>query len=184
MSKVKAKNYMYQSKKKEETPQKSKKSMFMLIAAVGILIAVAVVLICVERSMGNKIVINNKSSHKITELELWYEDDLGDYVDLMKFENVEAKDKIKTSMPEVDLTELDENICLSVYITFEDGGNTFLQTGEFLPDFAGKITFELSDSKDEDLILRLKAGEGLFQSTLDTGCDDVYYINPKDGYID
>jgi hypothetical protein len=98
--------------------------------------------------------------------------------------NTEEKDKIKTSMPEVDLTELDENICLSVYITFEDGGNTFLQTGEFLPDFAGKITFELSDSKDEDLILRLKAGEGLFQSTLDTGCDDVYYINPKDGYID
>ncbi len=184
MSKVKAKNYMYQSKKKNETPQKSNKSLIVLIAVVAFVIIAAVALICIEQSMDNKIVVNNKSSHKITELEFWYEDDLGDYVDLIKFENVNAKDKIKTSTPEVDLTELDENICLSVHITFEDGGKTFLQTGEFLPDFAGKITFEISDSKDEDLILRLKAGEGLFNSTLETGCDDVYYINPKDGYID
>ena len=184
MSKVKTNNYMYQSKKKNETPQKNKKYLFMLIAAVGLLIVAAVALICIEQSMDNKIVVNNKSSHKITELEFWYEDDLGDYVDLIKFDNVEAKDKIKTSTPEVDLTGLDENICLSVHITFEDGGKTLLQTGEFRPDFAGKISFELSDSKDEDLILRLKAGEGLFNSTIETGCDDVYYINPKNGYIE
>ena len=73
---------------------------------------------------------------------------------------------------------------LSVYITFEDGGEALLQTGQFLYGFEGEISFELADTDDEELIVRLKAGEGLFNSTAVTGCDDVYYINPKDGYIE
>ena len=59
-----------------------------------------------------------------------------------------------------------------------------MQTGQFLYGFKGKISFEIADTKGEDLIIRLKAGEGLFNSTTVTGCDDVYYINPKNGYIE
>ena len=184
MSKVKTNNYMYQSKKAEETPHRSNKRLYLLIAAVVVLLAGVIALVCIEKSMQNKLVVNNKSSHNITGLQFWYEDENGDYIDIMEFDSVAAKEKVTESTADLALSELTGEAWLSVQIQFEDGGEALLQTGQFLYGFDGKISFELADTKDEELIVRIKAGEGLFNSTTITGCNDVYYINPKDGYIE
>jgi len=184
MSKIKKNNYMYQSKKTEECTQVRHKKLYLILAAIGVVLLATVFLICVERSMANKIVVKNKSSHNITSLEFWYEDVNEEYTDIMTFDGVASKETVKKSIEGLALSELVGEAWLSVYMEFEDGGKVLLQTGQFLHDFEGKISFELADTDDEELIVRLKAGEGLFNSTAVTGCDDVYYINPKDGYIE
>lgn len=184
MSKVKTNNYMYQSKKEAEAPKANYFKVYALLAALVVVILGAVALVLVEKGMVNKLVVNNKSSHAITGLQLWYEDDNGPITEVMDVGAVASKEKKKTSTEELALSELQGEAWLSVYVTFEDGGEALLQTGQFLREFDGKIRFELADTKDEELTVRLKAGEGLFDSTAVTGCDDVYYINPKDGYIE
>lgn len=184
MSKVKTNNYVYQSKKEDEAPRISNKKLYLILAAIGVVIAAVVALICIEKSMENKLVVNNKSSHNITGLQFWYEDANGDYIDIMEFDSVASKEKVKVSTEELALSELQGDAWLSVQIKFEDGGEALLQTGQFLYGFDGKISFELADTKEEEVLVRIKAGEGLFNSTTITGCNDVYYINPKDGYTE
>lgn len=185
MSKTKTNNYVYQSKKKtEEMPRTNFKKLYLALVALGFLLLAVVVLLCVEQGMENKLMIHNRSSHNITKLQFWYEDANGEIIDIMDFEDITSKEKIKESTEELALSELLGDAWLSVYMVFEDGGEALVQTGQFLYGFEGKISFELCDTKDEELLLRLKAGEGLFNSAAITGCDDVYYINPKDGYIE
>ena len=185
MSKVKAKNYGYQSKKTEEPPRISKKTSYMILAGIVVLLGLFAVLILVEKGLENQIIVKNKSSHNITKLHFWYEDAEGNCLDVMTFdEGVKAKERISESTEELALSELSGEAFLSVRIEFEDGGSAVVQTGHFLYGFNGRISFEVSDTKREELALHLKAGEGLFNSSAVTGCDDVYYINPKDGYIE
>ena len=183
MSKLKTNDYAYHSKKQEEeTARGSFKKLYFALAAFCVLLLAVVILVCVEKGMENKLIVQNKSSHNITKLQFWYEDENGGITDIMDFENVLPKTERKESTENLALSELMGDAWLSVYMVFEDGGDALVQTGQFLYGFEGKISFELADTKDEELILRLKAGEGLFNSTTITGCDDVYYINPKDGY--
>ncbi len=184
MSKVKTNNYVYQSKKAEETPRYSSKKLYLILALIAVVLAGVVALVCIEKSMENKLVVNNRSSHNITGLQFWYEDSNGDYIDIMSFDSVPSKQKIKESTEELALSELQGEAWLSIQVKFEDGGEALLQTGQFLYGFDGKISFEIADTKDEEVLVRIKAGEGLFNSTTITGCDDVYYINPKDGYTE
>lgn len=184
MSKVKTNNYVYQSKKTEDTPRRDNKKLIFVVAAIVAVFAIVVTLVCVEKSMANKLVVNNKSSHNITGLQFWYEDSNGDYIDIMEFDKLDSKQKIKESTEELALSELEGEAWLAVQIEFEDGGEALVETGQFLYGFDGKISLEIADTKDEEVMVRLKAGEGLFNSTTITGCDDVYYINPKDGYIE
>lgn len=183
MSKVKAKNFGYESKKQEE-PKINKKSTYIAIAVLGVLVLTVIILLCVEKSMENKIVAKNKSSHNITKLHFWYEDAENKVTDIMDFGAVASKETRTESTADQNLSELQGEASLMVQMEFEDGGKAVLETGQFLYDFKGKISFEIADTDEEDLIIRLKAGEGLFNSTTITGCDDVYYINPKDGYIE
>lgn len=191
MSKVKAKNYGYESKKKQEEPKINKKTIGIALGILGLLIAVVVVLICIENGMENKFIIKNKSSHAITKLSYWYEtyeeDAEGEdepITEEVDFGAIGAKQKRKESTEGHKLSELTGEALLCVYIEFEDGGDVLLESGQFLHDFQGKISLELKDSDENEVTAWLKAGEGLFNSTAVTGCDDVYYINPKDGYIE
>lgn len=184
MSKQKTKDYVYHSKKTEEATQGNFKTLYFALAALGVFLLLFVVLICVEKGMANRLIVDNKSSHDITQLRFWYEDADGEVIDIMEFEDVLSKTERNESTENLALSELVGEAFLSVYIKFKDGGEAILQTGQFLNGFEGKISFEIADTKGEDLMIRLKAGEGLFNSTTVTGCDDVYYINPKNGYIE
>lgn len=185
MSKKKAKNYEYQSKKKvEDTPRISKKTGFIAMGVLGAVLLLVIVLVCIEKSMENKIIVKNKSSHDITNIQIWYEDENEDITDVLDLGAVASKEKVKDSTENLELSQFVGDAWLSVQIEFEDGGKALIQTGQFLYGFKGKISLEIDDTKYEEVMLHLKAGEGLFNSTAVTGCDDVYYINPKDGYIE
>lgn len=185
MSQAKRKDFNYQSKNIPDKPHITKKMRNLLIAVASVAVVMIVVLLCVENNMKNKIVVKNKSSHNITSMKFWYEDENGGITDVMDLGALKAKEKVSKSTESLALSELIvEDACLSVYIIFEDGGKALVQTGHFLYDFDGKISLVISDTEDEELMLHLKAGEGLFNSSSTTGCDDIYYVNPKDGYIE
>jgi len=184
MSKLKTNNYVYHSKKKEEAPCSNYKKLFVLLAVLSAFFLLFVVLLFVENKMENKLIVKNKSSHDIEQLRFWYEAENGDIIDIMTFSDLVSKTEKNESTESLALSELVGDAFLSVYIKFKDGGEAVLQTGQFMYGFEGKISFEIADTKGEDLIIRLKASEGLFGSTTVTGCDDVYYINPEDGYIE
>lgn len=184
MSKVKARNYGYRSKKEEEKPRFSKKSRNRFIAVAALLLIGIFALFCIEPGLENKLVINNRSSHTIKKMHLWYEDSKGEITDIMSLEEISPKQKITESTEGLGISELLGDAWLSVQIVFEDGGEAILQTGQFLYDFEGKISLEIADTDSEDLMLHLQAGEGLFNSTSTTKCDDIYYINPESGYVE
>lgn len=150
----------------------------------ALIVILFIVLICVESVLGNKITIRNKSSHKIAELKLWYEDDIGTITEVLEFSGIEPKAKIVESLKALGLSDLRGQAWLTVWIRFEDGGEAELQSGQILNDFSGRLSLEVSDTSGEEIMLRLKAGEGIFNSSSSTECDDAYYINPQNGYVE
>lgn len=184
MSKVKAKSFEYQSKKQqEETTHGNSKALYIVLSLICVFLVVFVALTFVEKSMENKIIVDNRSSHNISKLTFWYEAEEGDVTDIMEFSDVASKEKVTESTEELALSELTGEAWLSVLVEFETGEESLIQTGQFLYDFGGRISFELEDTDDDELMVRLKAGEGLFNSSARTGCDDVYYVNPADGNV-
>ena len=185
MSQAKKKDFNYQSKNVPAGPRMTKKVRNILIAAAAVFVVTVTLLLCLESSMRNKIVVKNKSSHEITSMEFWYEDENGRITESMDLGALSAGEKVSKSTESLALSELFVgDAWLSVYLVFDDGGKALVQTGQFLYDFDGKISLVISDTDEEDLMLHLKAGEGLFNSASTTGCDDIYYVNPKDGYIE
>ncbi len=184
MSKIKVKNYEYQGNKTKEKTVPNKKIRNLLIGGGIFAILLVAVLVFVESTLENKIIIRNRSTHTITSLRIWYEDNDGTMTEVMDFGKVPAKKKVTESAEKLKLSDITGEAWLTVQIAFEDGGEALLQTGQFLNGFHGRVSLEVSDTKDEELMLHLQAGEGLFNSTATTNCDDVYYINPKDGYIE
>ena len=155
---------------------------FLIICGV-VLLLVMFLLMAIEPLLKNKVVIKNKSSHKITTLSFWYEDETGTFTEEQAFGEVAPKERIKEDAA-IDLKEMVGTAWLTIKIAFEDGGEALIQTGEFTNTFEGRVKLDILDTKGEDLMLRLHAGEGLFNSTDANGCDVVYYVNPKDGYIE
>lgn len=184
MSKVKRRNYEYQGKKAEEKAVPNKKLRNIIIGSGALVVFLLVALVIIESGLKNKIVVRNRSSHNITALKIWYEDNYGTMTEVMDFGKVPAKKRVKESTEKLKLADIQGEAWLTVQIAFEDGGEAVLQTGQFLNGFNGRISLELTDTRAEELMLRLQAGEGLFNSTAATNCNDVYYINPKDGYIE
>ena len=186
MSKLKTRNFEYQAKKEDESKLSptEKKIRNIIIGAVALFVVLFAVLACIESMVKNKLVIHNKSSHKITSLEIWYEDDEAIVSEVLTVTDIEAKEKLTESIEALKISDLYGEAWLTLQITFEDGGKALLQTEQYLNNFEGKISFEISDTEYEDLELHLQAGEGIFNSTAITDCDDIYYINPQNGYIE
>lgn len=185
MSKVKKKEFNYQSKTAPEAPRMTKKTRTVLLAIAAVAVVLIVALLLLEKSMQNKIVVKNKSSHNITSMKFWYENENGIITEMMDIGALPAKEKVVKSTESLALSELVVGEAwLSLYIVFEDGGKALVQTGQFLYGFDGKISLVISDTDGEELEFHLKAGEGLFNSSSTTGCDDIYYVNPKDGDIE
>jgi len=157
-----------------------------IIAGVGFvaLIAILIVSVLFDGYFGKKIVVKNKSSHKITKLSIWYEDDLTEITDVMELGEIAAKAKKEESTEALKLDEISGQAWFTMRITFEDGGEAELQSGQVLNNFEGRLLIEVADTSDKELTIRLKAGEGLFNSSFGTECDDVYYINPENGYVE
>lgn len=184
MSKLKTRNFEYQGKQGKKSFFANKKLRNLFLGIGSALLLVLIILTCIEPLVKNKLVIHNKSSHRISSLQFWYEDDNGIISEVLSFEDIAAKEKISNSSEKLGLAGLYGAAWLTVKIAFEDGGEALLQTGQYLNDFEGKISFEIRDTRSEELELHLQAGEGLFNSTAVTECDDIYYINPKSGYIE
>lgn len=181
-----------QEKKLKKGKKTGNGSIFARYPAAGVLVPVLcvaaavliIVLICIEATLGNKLVIANKSSHKVTSLELWYEDEASMLTDVLSYSEIESGGRIVQSILPLGLSELRQQAFLTVRFRFEDGGEAQVQTSQNLVDFKGRIQIEFSDTSGEEVIIRMKAGEGLFNSSAATDCDAYYYVNPKNGYIE
>lgn len=184
MSKIKTNDYVYHGKNDKKVSKNDFTKLFVIVATIVVFVALFVVLSCIERTMANKLVVENNSSQDISMLRFWYEDENGEITEVLELGEVDSGEDRKESTEKMALSKLAGEAWLSVYISFKDGGEAILQTGHFLNGFEGKISFEITDTDGDELSIRLKAGEGLFNSASVTGCDDVYYINPKNGYIE
>ena len=97
MSKVKKKEFNYQSKTISEEPRMTKKMRNILIAIAAIVVVIIVVLLCIENSMRSKVVVKNKSSQNISSRKFWYEDENGIITDVMELGAVDANQKVSKS---------------------------------------------------------------------------------------
>lgn len=155
-----------------------------LLIAVGIVFVTVTVLLIIEPFLGKKIQIKNKSGHNIRKIELWYEDDFQMITEVMSFENIQTKTSLKESIEALELSKLDGHAWLTVALEFEEGGKAVIQTGQFLKDFKGTILLEFKDTKSKEVMLHMKAGEGLFGTSASTGCEDAFYVNPVSGTVE
>ena len=89
----------------------------------------------------------------------------------------------QTDLTQFNLGDLNDIASLTLAITFTGYDTVYLQSGLFYGDFDGNIDCKLSMDQDGDVILKLKASEGIFGSTAQTGCDDTFYINLTEGYV-
>lgn len=184
MSRKKVRNFEYQQNKKRKRLWENKVIRTLFFVVFGVLFVAFIVLACIEPTLKNKLVIENTSGHTITSMKIWYEDANGNTSKTMSFENLKQGKKISDSIKPLELDKFGGETWITLQIAFEEGGEALLQTGHFLNDFEGKISLIVSDAPSGDVKIHVRAGEGLFDSTAVTDCDDIYYINPKNGYIE
>lgn len=154
------------------------------ITAAAIFVAAIIALVCIEPLFSNRFVVKNRSGHSIKSVTLWYEDDITRITEELSLADISAGTTKKTSTKVLNLDKMVGQGWLTVAISFEDGGEAVLQSGQILNHFTGKLLLEIHDTKSDELEVHLKAGEGYINSSSSTGCDDVYYIDPTNGYVE
>lgn len=141
---------------------------------VGIFLAVFVIGMIIENVNSEKIVICNDSGMDIEFIQVYFVDLNDEPHDILGLDSdLSLKNGEKYSAAFIPAEDINtEGAFLEVEVRFA-GKNTIIENaGYFSRPFHGKISVSFDKTKN-GVSLDIKAGEGLFQSTANTKCDDT-----------
>lgn len=165
-------------KKQQQKKPLSLRTKIILSAIIGILAVAIVILISIENSKG-KMVINNNTELQLEYIKAYFVDGEGPINDAITINELEPGKKIENAMERINLYAKGAN--LEVRFKFAGNDELLVDAGIFNDVFDGRITINFTQEKEDDILLAIKASNGLLPSTL-IQCDEIYEI--KDGYID
>ena len=154
-----------------------------IVVGIASILFLVFVFIVAEALFDGKITVENQSEYDIEKILLYFESE--DYIQTNKqtLPFIAKNQEYQTNLSQFDLSSLNDIASLTLAITFAGYDTVYLQSGLFYGDFDGNIDCKLSMDEDGDVILKLKASEGIFESTAGTDCNDTFYINLTEGYV-
>ena len=146
---------------------------------VGVTSALFLILVFIvaEALFAGKVTVKNQSDYDIEEFALYFECEDFTQTNKQTLPLIAKGEEYQTELAKYDFSSLKDVASLTLAITFAGQDTVYLQSGFFYGDFDGNINCKLSMDQDGDVVLKLKASEGIFGSTAQTGCDDTFYIN-------
>ena len=154
-----------------------------IVVGIASILFLIFVFIVAEALFDGKITVKNQSEYDIEKILLYFESE--DYIQTNKqtLPFIAKNQEYQTDLTQFNLGDLNDIASLTLAITFTGYDTVYLQSGLFYGDFDGNIDCKLSMDEDGDVILKLKASEGIFESTAGTDCNDTFYINLTEGYV-
>ena len=158
------------------------KKSWIVVGVTSVLFLIFVFIVAESLFAGN-ISVKNQSDYDIEQLVLYFESEEYEQTNMQTLPLIAKGESYETDLAEFDFGNLNTVASLTLAITFAGHDTFYLQSGLFYGDFDGNIDCNLSMDQDGDVILKLKASVGIFGSTAKTDCDDTFYINLTEGYI-
>jgi len=153
---------------------------------VGTVIVSAVIMIIVAvlifmESGDNQFVIKNNTDLKLEYINAYFVDAEGPMEEGFKIENIEPNKSVVKESGIYDLLSKEANF--EMRFKFENYDEILVDAGFFNDTFDGNITAVFEKSDDENIILRVKAKNGLLP-TKQIDCNEKYTINLSEGYVE
>ncbi len=145
------------------------------IAAAAAVLSVIILVMAIEAVNTEKIVIKNNTSTEIEWIQLYFENTEEDSYDILPREaniSVPAGGKYSGKFEaQPGLNLYGSFLMIRVKFAGRDVAENY--AGYFKRTFTGKIRIEFSDGENGIVLMKIKAGDGLFQSTKFTDCDET-----------
>ena len=161
----------------------SRNKIWIAIAAAAVLLVFIFAFIITEALFTAKIRVKNHSAYDIEKMYFYFEGEELQQTDWQELPLIAKDEEYETELAEFDFSEMDGASSLTLAITFAGQDTFYLQSGSFYEKFDGIIDCKLSMDDDGDVILKLKASNGLLGSTAQTDCNDMFFINLTEGYV-
>lgn len=174
-------------KKVKQNAQQKNKSVFgenkLMITgiAAGVLALLMIVFVFVEGGEG-KLTIHNDTNLKLEYVKPYFVYSEGSVTESYKvYEEIFQDKHAYGDVQKINLSGLEAN--LEVRFKFENYDEMFVDAGYFNDNFYGDIDIDFSQFDDDNIVLSVKASNGILPSrTID--CDDEFNIYLSDGYVD
>lgn len=158
---------------KERAEEKRKPLPGAVSAGAAVLVLIVIALLA---KMANTrwVVIKNETEHEIESIQLYFENSDEDFYfvsDDLVNTKVAAGRKYIGRFEAQKYTE-SPGYFLMIRVKFADREEAETYAGYFTRTFTGKINLAFTE-KDGSILMSIKAGDGLFQSTKYTDCDEV-----------
>ncbi|MDE7299601.1 MAG: hypothetical protein K2N94_12380 [Lachnospiraceae bacterium] len=146
-----------------------------IIAAAAVLVLI-ILIMAIEAVNTEKLIIKNDTSEDIEWIQLYFENTEEDSYDILTREagvSVASGEKYSGKFKaQPGINPYGSFLMIQVKFAGRETAETY--AGYFTRTFTGKIKIEFSDAKENGIILmKIKAGDGIFQSTKFTDCDEV-----------
>ena len=156
--------------------QNKRKIPVKLISGTVVVFVLVIAVMTIEAKNTEKLVIKNNSAVDIESISLYFEDTEEEDYDILPRDaavSVAAGEKYTgkyTAQPGLN----PYGSFLMIRVKFAGREEVQTYAGYFTRTFTGKIKIEFMDSEtDDNILMKIKAGDGLFQSTKFTDCDEV-----------
>lgn len=159
--------------KKENTKAKLKLPV-KAIAVGAAVIALLVIALLAESANTRRLVIENETHKEIESIRLYFENTDEDFYfvsDDLVNTSIPANEKYKGTFQTQSYTEA-PGYFLIIRVKFAGEEEIETYAGYFTRTFTGKLKLTFTQ-EDESVFMSIKAGDGLFQSTKYTDCDEV-----------
>ncbi|MDE6874760.1 MAG: hypothetical protein K2P87_09935 [Lachnospiraceae bacterium] len=143
------------------------------IAAGAVVIVLIVIALLVESANTKRIVIENDTDKDIESVRLYFENSDEDYFfmseDLVNTPVAAGEKYTGSFQPQTNIAAPGYFLMIRVKFAGEEEIETY--AGYFTRIFTGKISLDFTQ-KDDNVLMGIKAGDGLFNSTKYTDCDE------------
>lgn len=158
--------------------QVEKKLPVRLIVASAVVLVLIFVVMAIEAVNTERLIIINNTAADIEWIHLYFEsmNDDDDYHDILSGTDelsIAAGQRYKGSFTAQSGFSSYRGV-LIIEVKFAGMDAAGIYAGAFTRAFNGKIRLEFSDMEDgSNILVKIKAGDGIFQSTKFTGCDET-----------
>ncbi|MHB8128506.1 MAG: hypothetical protein ACYDEX_05875 [Mobilitalea sp.] len=148
---------------------------------VSAVIMIIITLLIIKESGDNQFVIKNNTDLKLEYMNAYFVDAEGPIEEGFKIGTIEPGKSLVNESGIFKLLSTESNF--EMRFKFENYDEILVDAGYFNDTFDGNITADFQKSDDDNIILKVKAKNGLLP-TNQIDCNEKFLINLSEGYVE
>lgn len=147
----------------------------------GVLLLIVTAVIMFLESGEGKISVKNDTDLKLEYINAYFVNAEGPMYEGVQLYDIGAGNSGATNFGEYQLLYQAAN--LEIHFKFEGYDELFVDSGYFNDNFNGNVKIRFEQTKDQELLMKINAKNGVLSSSL-IDCNDVFTINLKEGIVE